>query len=115
MAETKKARQEIELSGEQKYRAALKNIAADMQRVRSQQALTNSEYEKGDQSTARMARQYDLLGQKLTAQKNKLKLIADEIQRVTEEEGENSERVRNLRNSYAYAQRDINNTERAME
>jgi len=115
MAETKKARQEIELSGEQKYRAALKNIAADMQRVRSQQALTNSEYEKGDQSTARMARQYDLLGQKLTAQKNKLKLIADEIQRVTEEEGENSERVRNLRNSYAYAQRDINNTERAMK
>lgn len=110
-----KARQEIELSGEQKYRAALKEIAANMKDVRAQQNLMNSEFDKGDQSTAKMTRQYDLLGKKLKEQQSKLKLIASEIDRVSKEEGENSARVRQLRNDYAYAQRDINNTERAMK
>lgn len=112
---TQKARQEIELTGEQKYRAALKEIAANMKDVRAQQNLMNSEFDKGDQSTAKMTREYDLLGKKLKEQQSKLKLIASEIKRVSAEEGENSEHVRKLRNDYVYAQRDINNTERAMK
>ena len=111
----RKARQEIELTGEQKYRAALKSIANDMSRVKSQQALVNSEYAKGDQSAAKLTRQKDLLSQKLDIQKNKLKLIAAEIERVSKKEGENSEKVKKLQTAYEYAQRDVNNTEAAMK
>ena len=114
MAE-RKARQQIELTGEQKYRAALKNIANDMRGVSSQQALLNSQYDKGDASIAKMSQQHELLGKKLKAQKDRLKLINDEIKRTSAAEGENSDRVRQLKNEYAYAQRDINNTERAMK
>lgn len=112
---TRKARQEIELTGEQKYRAALKGIANDMSRVKSQQALVNSEYNKNDLSTAKLTRQYDLLQQKLKVQQSKLKLIRDEITRVSAKEGENSEHVKKLQIQYEYAQRDINNTEAAMQ
>ena len=112
---TRKARQEIELTGEQKYRAALKALAGDMGRVKSQQALVNSEYAKGDQSAAKLIRQKDLLSQKLQVQKNKLQLIADEIERVSKKEGESSENVKKLRTAYEYAQRDINDTETAIE
>lgn len=111
----KKARQQIELTGEQKYRAALKNIANDMKGVSAQQALLNSQYDKGDASIAKMSQQHELLGKKLKAQKDRLKLIEDEIKRTSAAEGENSDRVRQLKNEYAYAQRDINNTERAMQ
>lgn len=111
----RKARQEIELTGEQEYRAALKSIANDMSRVKSQQALVNSEYAKGDQSAAKLIRQKDLLSQKLDIQKNKLKLIAAEIERVSKKEGENSEKVKKLQTAYEYAQRDVNNTEAAMK
>lgn len=114
MAE-RKARQQIELTGEQKYRAALKNIANEMKGVSSQQALLNSQYDKGDNSIGKMAQQHDLLGKKLKTQKDKLKLIADEIKRTSAAEGENSDRVKQLRNEYNYVQRDINNTERAMQ
>lgn len=114
MAQARKARQEIELTGEAKYKAALKSIESNLRGVAVQQKLLDSEYAKGDTSMAKMSRQYDLMGSKLQAQKNRLQLIKAELDRVTVAQGSDSEAAQKLRNAYAMAQRDVNNTERAM-
>ena len=114
MAQANKARQEIELTGEAKYKAALKSIESNLKGVAAQQKLLDSEYARGDTSMEKMGRQYELLGDKLQAQRNRLRLIKAELDRVTQAQGVDSEAAAKLRNAYAMAQRDINNTERAM-
>lgn len=114
MAQANKARQEIELTGEAKYKAALKSIENNLKGVAVQQKLLDSEYARGDTSMEKMGRQYELLGDKLQAQRNRLRLIKAELDRVTQAQGADSEAAVKLRNAYAMAQRDINNTERAM-
>lgn len=111
----REARQRISLTGEAQYREALKGIALDMQRVKSQQALLNSEYASGDTSMGKLTRQYDLLSQKLAKQKEKLDLIGKQLEKSKNLYGENDDRVKQLATAYAYAQRDVNNTEAAMK
>ena len=111
----REARQRISLTGEAQYREALKGIALDMQRVKSQQALLNSEYASGDTNMGKLTRQYDLLSQKLAKQKEKLDLIGKQLEKSKNLYGENDDRVKRLATAYAYAQRDVNNTEAAMK
>lgn len=111
----KKIRHEMALTGEKEYRASLKGIGEQLKGVTAQQALLNAQYGKGDQSLAKLTQAQEQLSKKLSLQRQRMEQIQKRLQQVTQAEGANSQKAQQLARDYAYAQKDVYQTEQALE
>lgn len=115
MAEERKLRIGVELTGEETFKQSLSKIETGLKNVKAAQTGLNSEYDKGDKSLSKLAQQQQLLQAKLTLQRQKLEEIRKEHERVAQAEGENSDKAQDLARQYEYARAQCNNTERELQ
>lgn len=86
----------IKLTGEEQYRAALKNIATSLQQVSAQQKLTAATYEKSDTSLSALSQRSKDLTDKLAAQKDKLATITEQLKKWRTEQESAKSTIQNL-------------------
>ena len=86
----------IKLEGEQAYRQALKNIAADLQQVAAQQKLTAATYSSSDKSLSAISQRSQDLTSKLDLQKQKLATVTDQLKKWQTQQEKNKTTIQNL-------------------
>ncbi len=111
MADTRKLRLAVELTGEETFKKGLHEIDTGLKNVKAAQANLDSEFGKGDKSLSRLIQQHELLEKKLKLQKQKLEEIRKEHKKVAEAQGEDSDAAQKLAREMQYAQAAANKTE----
>lgn len=86
----------VKLTGEEAYRAALKNIATDLQKVAAQQKLTAATYDSSDKSLSAISQRSQDLTSKLEVQKQKLETITAQLKKWRTEQEQNRTTIQNL-------------------
>lgn len=112
MATKREIRHVLTLDGERQYTSAMQSVATALKGTKSEQALLDTEFGKGNKSIERMTKQHALLGKRLDEQRKALKLIADAYEKSRQKTGENSEVTQSLARDMNYAEAAVKKTER---
>ena len=85
---------DIVLTGDQAYRATMKDIASQMRLVKSELALADAEYKNNDDSVAALTARYGALQKQYDLEREKVGQVADQLAKAKTEYGEGSQQVR---------------------
>lgn len=108
----------LSLDGEQQFKAGLQSVDREMRVMQSQLKALTSGYDGNDKSVADLARQHDLLKERVTLSQNKVKALegavedstaayekaVEEAKKMAEAHGENSEEAIKAANAAAKAE-----------
>lgn len=115
MADNRVIKTTIELSGEGSYLDKLKRIDNAMKNINSRQAVVNAQYSKNDKSLAALTARMGIYQDKLDLQQARLKEIKEELDKVVQAEGANSDAAQKLANDYNYASAQLARTENTIK
>ena len=90
----------VKLTGESKYRAALRNISQRLKEVSSELKLVSSQYDKNDTSIEALTAKQTALTHRLDEQKSKLSVLREQYEKMGSEYQQNKEKHEQLIASY---------------
>ena len=105
----------IGIEGEKEFKAALREIDANFKVLSSEMKLTQSQFEKNDQSMAALTARNQVLNKKIDAQKERLKLLKEALQNSATSFGENDVRTQNWTIKLNNAQAVLNGMQREVK
>ena len=105
----------IELEGAPKYTENMKNLTAQTKLYQAQVKNLTAQMDSGVSAFTKSITTSKALGQQLEAQKNQARALAEQIQKVSAEQGEDSTQVIRLKTQYENLQRAIAQTNQALE
>jgi|GEM_PF-2253620 hypothetical protein len=105
----------IGIEGEKEFKSALREIDANFKVLSSEMKLTQSQFEKNDQSMAALTARNQVLNKEIDAQKERLKLLKDALQNSATSFGENDIRTQNWTIKLNNAQAVLNGMEREVK
>lgn len=105
----------IELEGAPKYTENMKNLTAQTKLYQAQVKNLTAQMDSGVSAFTKSITTSKALGQQLEAQKNQARALAEQIQKVSAEQGEDSTQVVRLKTQYENLQRAIAQTNQALE
>ena len=101
----------LSIGGENKYKNALKEIGTSLKGLDSEMAVLNARFAQNGNSMAALTGKQDILKRRYDEQQKRLKRIAEEYQKVSAREGENSAAAQKLASDYNYAAAALQRTE----
>ena len=105
----------IKLSGETEYRKALSNISAQLGVVSSELNKVSTQYGKNDTSMESTAKKSEILNNKLSAQKERVEVLKQALEKSKEMYGENDTRTLKWQQSLNNAEADVVKTTKEIE
>ena len=81
----------VKLTGENEYRAALKEISGNLKTLNVEMKAVTSGYDKNDKSIENLAKQNGVLNEKISEQEKKVSVLKDALEKAKKETGDNSE------------------------
>ena len=105
----------VKLSGETEYRKALSNISAQLGVVSSELNKVSTQYGKNDTSMESTAKKSEILNNKLSAQKERVEVLKQALEKSKEMYGENDTRTLKWQQSLNNAEADVVKTTKEIE
>jgi hypothetical protein len=105
----------IGIEGEKEFKAALREIDANFKVLSSEMKLTQSQFDKNDQSMAALTARNQVLNKEIDAQKDRLKLLKEALQNSATSFGENDVRTQNWTIKLNNAQAVLNGMQREVK
>lgn len=105
----------IGIEGEKEFKAALREIDANFKVLSSEMKLTQSQFDKNDQSMAALTARNQVLNKEIDAQKDRLKLLKEALQNSAASFGENDVRTQNWTIKLNNAQAVLNGMQREVK
>ncbi|MDD3212211.1 MAG: hypothetical protein PHY64_00960 [Eubacteriales bacterium] len=105
----------VQLEGDKEYKASLGDIKSRLSVVRSELNLADAEYRKNDGSVSALTSKYDALEDQYDIQREKMGLIAEQLEKAKVAYGEDSDQVRYLTGQLNDANTAITKTEKQMD
>lgn len=105
----------VKLSGETEYRKALSNISAQLGVVSSELNKVSTQYGKNDTSMESAAKKSEVLNNKLSAQKERVEVLRQALEKSKEMYGENDTRTLKWQQSLNNAEADVIKTTKEID
>jgi len=105
----------IGIEGEKEFKSALREIDANFKVLSSEMKLTQSQFDKNDQSMAALTARNQVLNKEIDAQKDRLKLLKEALQNSAASFGENDVRTQNWTIKLNNAQAVLNGMQREVK
>lgn len=105
----------VKLSGETEYRKALSNISAQLGVVSSELNKVSTQYGKNDTSMESTAKKSEILNNKLSAQKERVEVLRQALEKSKEMYGENDTRTLKWQQSLNNAEADVVKTTKEID
>lgn len=105
----------IGIEGEKEFKSALREIDANFKVLSSEMKLTQSQFDKNDQSMAALTARNQVLNKEIDAQKDRLKLLKEALQNSATSFGENDVRTQNWTIKLNNAQAVLNGMQREVK
>lgn len=105
----------VKLTGEAEYKKALQQITQNLKEVSSEMKVVSSQYDKNDKSTSAVKARTEALNKVLEQQKNRLQVLKDEYEAMSQKTDVSDTALSNLRIQMNKAQADINKTTKELD
>ena len=105
----------VKLTGEAEYKKALQQITQNLKEVSSEMKVVSSQYDKNDKSTSAVKARAEALNKVLEQQKNRLQVLKDEYEAMSQKTDVSDTALSNLRIQMNKAQADINKTTKELD
>ena len=98
----------VKLTGESEYQKALREIANNLKVLNSEMKVVTSQYDKNDNSQAKLNATSEVLNKKIAEQENKVKVLKSALAQAESETGKNSETTKKWQIQLNNAEAELN-------